>query len=144
MSFIRRPASEEDLQPAVEETSSFVSRPATGAEDAQQLRSAIGAHVTDLLGEEDPGFVQDLVDTFCASAHELVAAARGSQDVEHVGTVAHQLKGSAANVGLKEIEAVWAHVEAGARAGDPTVLGLALANALERTSRAADLLSDSA
>ena len=139
MSFYRRHASEEDVQPAVE-MSPFIAGSESDADEARRLRSAIGAHVAELLGEEDPEFVQDLVDTFCASAHELVATVRGAQDLAHVGKVAHQLKGSAANVGLNEIESAWYRVEAGARTDDPTVLGLALANAVEVTSRAADLL----
>ncbi|GAB5537360.1 MAG: hypothetical protein Rubg2KO_36090 [Rubricoccaceae bacterium] len=143
MSVYRRYTSEEDVQPAVE-MPPFVAQPESGADEARRLRSAIGVHVTALLGEEDPEFVQDLVDTFCTSANELVATARGSQDLGHVGKVAHQLKGSAANVGLNEIESAWYRVEAGSRAGDPTVLGLALANAVEVTARAADLLSGSA
>jgi len=140
MSFYRRHASVEDVQPAVE-MPPFVAQPESDADEARRLRSAIGAHVTELLGEEDPEFVQDLVDTFSASAHDLVATVRGSQDLGHVGKVAHQLKGSAANVGLNEIESAWYRVEEGTRAGDPTVLGLALANAVEMTTRAADLLS---
>lgn len=143
MMLYRLNASEEDTQPSAERQS-IVSRPASDADEARRLRSAIGAHVTELLGEEDPEFVQDLVDTFCGSAHGLAAQARSSQDLSEVGKVAHQLKGSAANVGLTDLEAAWHRVESGARADDATVLGLALANAVEMTIHAADLLSGTA
>ncbi|MEO0557435.1 MAG: Hpt domain-containing protein [Bacteroidota bacterium] len=139
MSLFRRFASEETVQPR-SETPPSISSPQSDADDAQRLRKAIGVHVAELLGEEDPEFVQDLVDAFCTSAHSLVAAVRGSDDLEEVGNVAHQLKGSAANVGLKEIQAAWARVESGTRSGDASVLGLELANAVEMTSRAATVL----
>ena len=140
MSLYRSDASEEDYPPPVD-AHAFVSKPQSAADEAHRLRSVIGAHVAELLGEEDPAFVEDLVSAFCGSAHELVAQVQGSQDLEAVGKVAHQLKGSAANVGLNEIESAWYRVEAGARAGDQTVLGLALANAAALTQRAADALS---
>lgn len=124
------------------EPSSFLSQPSGG--EAQRLRSAVAAHVTDLLGEEDPEFVQDLIATFCGTVHGLVGEVRGSQDLEAVGKVAHQLKGSAANIGLTDVEAAWYQVETGARAGDATVLGLALANAAEMTEQAATLLGGGA
>lgn len=126
------------LRPVETPSSPLIARPA--GDEAQVLRRAVAAHVTELLGEEDPEFVEDLVTTFCGSAHDLVAQVRGCQDLETVGKVAHQLKGSAANVGLVDLEAAWYQVETGARTGDATVLGLALANAAEMTERAATLL----
>lgn len=139
MSLYRFDASEKQDRQSVANPS-FVSRPA--GDEAQRLRGTVAAHVTDLLGEEDPAFVQDLIVAFCGSAHELVAQVRGSQDLGAVGKVAHQLKGSAANVGLTEIETAWYRVEAGAREGDSAVLGLALATAAEMTERAATLLGN--
>jgi HPt (histidine-containing phosphotransfer) domain-containing protein len=146
MSFYRLDASKEDVPPLVENRQ-LVTPSGSNGEEARRLRSAIAAHVADLLGEEDPEFVNDLVETFCGSVHELVLRARGaqaSQDLATAGKVAHQLKGSAANVGLTEIESAWYRVEAGVREGDPTVLGLALANAAEMTERAANLLDGGA
>lgn len=109
--------------------------------------ASVRAHVAGLLGEEDPEFVRDLVDAFSGSAHELVAQARAlgaAGDLEGVGRVAHQLKGSASNVGLADLETAWHRVEAGTRGGDATVLGLPLGRAIDETERAAALLGRAA
>ena len=109
--------------------------------------ASVRSHVADLLGEEDPEFVRDLVDTFSGSAHELVSQARAlgaAGDLDGVGKVAHQLKGSASNVGLTDLESAWHRVEAGTRSGDATVLGLPLGHAVRETERAAELLANAA
>lgn len=121
--------------------------PPSAAGEAEALIASVRAHVADLLGEEDPEFVRDLVDTFCGSAHELVSEARAlgaAGDLAGVGKVAHQLKGSASNVGLTGLESAWHRVETGTRSGDATVLGLPLRQAVETTARAAGMLANAA
>lgn len=146
MNSYRFDAPEENAPPPMAASASIAYN-GSDADEAARLRRAIGDHVTELLGEEDSEFVQDLVTTFCEAAHGLIANARSAANANDLNTaagVAHQLKGSAANIGLTEIQEAWNRVETGARAGDPTVLGLALANAAEMTERAAHLLEGSA
>ena len=124
----------------------FVARPAaerdaTAAATAQTLYERVCAHVTDMLGEEDPEFVAELVESFSVSSREAVAdaqATRAAGDVEGLASAAHRLKGSASNVGLTSIASQWNEVEEAARGGlSPD---LALDRALGDTMQAVDLL----
>lgn len=144
MQFLRPSASERDPSGLNPDPTTRASGPSDDSADAERLTAAVRAHVAELLGEEDPEFVQDLVDAFSGSAHDLVASAetaRAGGDLDAIGGVAHQLKGSASNVGLTDLEEAWHRVESGARAGDPTALGLPLAAAIAETERAARLLA---
>ncbi|MDT0631737.1 response regulator [Rubrivirga sp. S365] len=116
---------------------------ATVAETVQTLYDQVCAHVTDMLGEEDPEFVADLVESFAASAREAVAEAestRSAGDVAGLAAAAHQLKGSASNVGLNTIAGRWGEVEAMARGGAAS--DEAVDRALDETTQAVDLLAD--
>ena len=93
-----------------------MSDPTCLADSAAALRAALGAHVADLLGEDDPDFVAELSDTFCASATDLVARAREADaagDTAALQNVAHQMRGSALNGGCAGRAAAWARVEHG-------------------------------
>jgi HPt (histidine-containing phosphotransfer) domain-containing protein len=82
--------------------------------DAPALLAALRAHVTDLIGEDDPDFVAELSETFCSSATDLVSRARDAHaagDADTLKSVAHQMRGSALNVGLADLAEAWAHVE---------------------------------
>lgn len=99
------------------------------------LREALRAHVASLLGEDDPDFVADLADTFCTSAAEGVAAARAAAargDAVGLRSTAHQMRGSALNVGLDHLAEAWARVEHGDAAPD---------DALDKTECAIDALA---
>lgn len=128
----------------------FVARPMTDARHADEAHAArtlmdqIDAHVRELLGEEDPEFVADLVETFTVSSREAAAeahAARQSQDADAVAVAAHKLRGSASNVGLYELTDLWTGIEEAARRGEPTALGPDLDRALAETTHATDLLA---
>ncbi len=109
------------------------------------LLGHVQAHVLDLLGEEDPEFVADLIDTFVSSARGAEAearAARLSRDPGAVAAAAHKLRGSASNIGLSELSELWARVEEGIRQGKAATLGDGMDCALAETSRAVDLLSE--
>ncbi len=115
-----------------------------GARTARALLDQIDAHVVDLLGEEDPEFVADLVGTFIESAQSAEAEARSARigrDAAAVAAAAHKLRGSASNVGLGSLAALWTRVEEGLRQGEASVLGDGLDHALAETSRAVDLLT---
>lgn len=124
----------------------FVARPApvreaAAAATAQTLYDQVCAHVTDMLGEEDPEFVADLVESFAASSREAVAEARSTRsagDAAGLAAAAHQLKGSASNVGLSAIAGRWDEVEAMARGGAAS--DEAVDRALDETTQAVDLL----
>ena len=82
------------------------------------LLAQIEAHVVELLGEEDPEFVADLIDTFVECARESVGAvraARAAGDMAALGAAAHSLRGSASNVGLTGLFNRWTEVEENAR-----------------------------
>ena len=84
------------------------------------LLAQIQAHVVALLGEEDPEFVEDLIDTFSETsrgAHAEARAASEAADAARLAAAAHTLKGSASNVGLAGIAHVWNEVETAARQG---------------------------
>lgn len=87
--------------------------PATAA-TAAALYDQVSAHVTDMLGEEDPEFVADLVESFAVSSREAVADAEATHsagDAAGLASAAHRLKGSASNVGLGALAVQWGEVE---------------------------------
>ena len=87
--------------------------------DPSVLRDALRVHVADLLGEDDPDFVAELASTFCASATRLIETARAAAeagDGAALRQVAHQMRGSALNVGLTRLAEAWTRIEHGADA----------------------------
>jgi CheY-like chemotaxis protein/HPt (histidine-containing phosphotransfer) domain-containing protein len=116
--------------------------PASGP-DAGALDAQVRAHVADLIGEDDPEFAAELVATFAETTRASLDAARAALragDGDAVGAAAHQLRGSASNVGLVGLVDVWAAVEEGVRGGaglDAAPAGRALAE----TERALALLA---
>ena len=108
--------------------------PASGA----GLEAQVRAHITDLIGEDDPEFTADLVATFIETAREALADARAAlddADADRVGAAAHRLRGSASNVGLTDLTDVWTDVEEAVRRGEG--LGAAPTDrALAETDRA--------
>ena len=96
------------------------------------LLAQVEAHVLTLLGEEDPEFVADLIETFAETSRQALADARDAAaagDVGGLSACAHTLKGSASNIGLNALADRWTAVEEAARAGriDATALEVALA-----------------
>ncbi len=84
--------------------------------DPAALREALRAHVTELLGEDDPEFVAELAATFCESAAGLVETARAAAeagDGDALRSAAHQMRGSALSVGLASLAEAWTRVEHG-------------------------------
>lgn len=97
----------------------------TSSPDPAALRDALRAHVTDLLGEDDPDFVAELAATFCDSASALVATARtaaAAGDTAALRSAAHQMRGSALNVGLADLAEAWTRVEHGQDASPEAAL----------------------
>ena len=89
---------------------------------ANAMLARVQAHVRELLGEDDPAFVEDLVTSFCESVGGLcdrVEAAMAAGDLNRVIAGAHQIKGSAANVGLVRVAKDWHAVEEAARRSHP-------------------------
>jgi CheY-like chemotaxis protein len=120
--------------PRPEPVEAVTEAPEAGAVEA--LMAQVRAHVHDLLGEEDEAFVADLVESFAASARTAlarVAAARAEGNAAALATVAHALKGSAANVGLSALADAWSVIETSARLGDPALFGAPLAAAVAQT-----------
>ena len=77
---------------------------------AESIRDRLRAHVADLLGEDDPDFVADLSETFTETATALLADARAAQaasNMDGVAAAAHQLRGSAGNIGLSTLAEAW-------------------------------------
>lgn len=107
------------------------------------LLAQIQAHVVGLLGEEDPEFVDDLVETFTETARGALADARSAShaaDAPRLAAAAHTLKGSASNVGLAGIADAWDDVETAARQGSDA--GAATDRALAATASAVATLAD--
>ena len=122
-----------------------VARPAppaaATAATAAALYEQVAAHVTDMLGEEDPEFVADLVESFAVSSREAVADAqstRSAGDADGLASAAHRLKGSASNVGLGSLATQWGEVEETVRGG--AAPGDAVDRALRETVEAVELL----
>ena len=126
--------------------SAYVARPAHLRDEAAEatartLYAKVCAHVADMLGEEDPEFVADLVESFAASSREAVAdaqATRSAGDAAGLAAAAHRLKGSASNVGLDAIARWWTEVEETARGG--VAHPDAVDRALRETAQAVALL----
>ena len=94
------------------------------AVDSSDLLARVQAHVRELLGEDDPEFTRDLVSSFCGSLTALcdrVEAALDAGDLQQVMASAHQIKGSAANVGLRRIAMDWHAVEEAALRSAPSL-----------------------
>ena len=97
----------------------------------------VRAHVREMLGEDDEEFVHDLVEAFSESSQQAlreVRQASGAGDWAAVARAAHQLKGSASNVGLGALTQSWDHIETGLRQGT-TDLGDALDQAVAETTQ---------
>ncbi len=93
--------------------------------DPSVLRDALRVHVTDLLGEDDPEFVAELAATFCESAAGLIGTARAAAaagDADALRQVAHQMRGSALNVGFERLAEAWTRVEHGVDASPEAAL----------------------
>ena len=124
----------------------FVARPAHVRDEAaegtaRQLYEQVCQHVTEMLGEDDPEFVAELVESFAVSSREAVAdaqATRSAGDVAGLASAAHRLKGSASNVGLGTIAQRWNEVEETARGG--AAHENAIDRALRETTQAIELL----
>lgn len=102
---------------------------------SSSLRDALRAHVTRLLGEDDPDFVAELTATFCESAAALVRDARdawATGDAAALRAAAHQMRGSALNVGLTDLAEAWTRVEHEGAAPD---------DALRQTERAVEAMA---
>ena len=109
---------------------------------ARGLLAQVEAHVVGLLGEEDPEFVADLVETFADTSRQALADARdagAAGDAQRLSACAHTLKGSASNIGLNALADRWTAVEEPARAG--RVDAAALEVALAETATALALLT---
>ena len=107
----------------------------------------VQAHVVDLIGEEDPEFVAELIEAFIESSRDAVVeaqAARQSGDAAAVAAAAHTLRGSASNVGLATVARLWTEVEEGVRQGNLAVLQAAFDRALAETARAIEQLAAAA
>ena len=87
-----------------------------------ELLARVREHVRTLLGEDDPEFTQDLIDSFCTSVDSLcerIEAAAAAGDHQGIMANAHQMKGSAANVGLPRVAEDWHAIEEAARRSAP-------------------------
>lgn len=111
------------------------------------LLAQVQAHVVDLIGEEDPEFVAELIEAFIESSRDAVVeaqAARQSGDAAAVAAAAHTLRGSASNVGLATVARLWTEVEEGVRQGNLAVLQADFDRALAETARAIEQLAAAA
>ncbi|MEM6288922.1 MAG: Hpt domain-containing protein [Bacteroidota bacterium] len=107
------------------------------------LLSHVQAHVRSLLGEDDPEFVVDLVETFAATARQATDDAEAAASVHDTGALAaaaHALKGSASNIGLAALAGRWDMVERSARQGVEAEAHLG--RALAETQEAVEVLSE--
>lgn len=107
------------------------------------LLAQVQDHVVALLGEEDPEFVEDLIETFAASARGALAeaeAATSRLDAASLVAAAHTVKGSASNIGLAGLAGSWDAVETAARSG--SVLTEAVGRAVAETHGAIALLAE--
>jgi CheY-like chemotaxis protein/HPt (histidine-containing phosphotransfer) domain-containing protein len=89
---------------------------AGGAIDEGTLRSFAQA-----MGEDDPGFVQEMIDQFLSDAPGLVSAMRAgldAGDAEAVRRAAHTLKSNASTFGAHGLAERSAALEAAAKTGD--------------------------
>ncbi len=83
-----------------------------------EIRAAIAAHVRDLIGEDDPEFTDELIGSFRENAAELcdqAEAGYAAGNTRAIASAAHQIKGSASNVGLAHVAHDWHVVEEASR-----------------------------
>lgn len=87
-----------------------------------EIRATIAGHVRELIGEDDPGFTDDLIEAFRDSVGSLCTQtleALQDGDTHKIAAASHQIKGSAGNVGLSRIAHDWHAVETAAVRNDP-------------------------
>lgn len=151
--FYAKPVSFDDLRALVAPpapTAPLVARPMTptrhaaDADAARSLLERVNRHVVALVGEEDPEFVADLVETFAETTREAVDAARAARSAGDAGAVAaaaHTIRGSASNVGLETLADAWAAVEGEVVAGGAAAFGPSLEAVLVETAQTAEMLA---
>lgn len=103
-------------------TAPSTTSPLRPADTPSELLACVEAHVRDLLGEDDSEFTGELVASFCDSVGALcdrIEVAMAAGDIHPVMACAHQIKGSAANIGLSRIAEDWNAIEEAARHGTP-------------------------
>ena len=78
------------------------------------------------LAEDDPTFLNTVIDAFLPQLEEIPGALRGAFDrgnVEELARHAHSLKGSASNLGAEAVRQICLEIEHGAREGSLDGLG---------------------
>ncbi|MDA1194733.1 MAG: Hpt domain-containing protein [Planctomycetota bacterium] len=109
-----------------------------------------GAPILDLRRLEesaggDPDLVLELVGLYLADSEAkfpVLLEAAGAQELEHMGRVAHGLKGSSASMGCVEAAGAFRALEELGRAGDTAGLAEALERARVAWGRASERLRD--
>ena len=87
-----------------------------------EIRQTIAAHVRDLIGEEDDAFTAELISAFRETVGALCGKAEAGYadgNTQAIAAAAHQIKGSAGNVGLRRVAHDWHSVEEAAVRNDP-------------------------
>ena len=109
---------------------------------SEAVIQAVRAHVREMLGEEDEDFVHELVESFAESSQQAIREIRTASaagDREAIARAAHQLKGSASNIGLATLTESWDRIETDLRTGTAD-LGGTLDQVVEDTTRTVGML----
>jgi two-component system, sensor histidine kinase and response regulator len=116
--FLVKPLRCEDLQGAIDRQQARLGgRPVV----SEVLERGQLDHLDSLRDEDNPDFLNDLIDLFLAETPQrlrAIGAAHAAQDATTAARVAHTLKGAAANFGARELQAVCARIEERARRGE--------------------------
>jgi signal transduction histidine kinase/CheY-like chemotaxis protein/HPt (histidine-containing phosphotransfer) domain-containing protein len=125
--YITKPIRPDELAAAIRRTpSSAAARPrliTPGAEDEgmSTIDEATLRAFAQAMGEDDPGFIREMIDQFLTDAPGLVTAMRDgldSGDADAVRRAAHTLKSNASTFGAHGLAERSASLEASAKAGD--------------------------
>ncbi len=134
--YVAKPIRPEELVAAIMRSPSPAGRTPTtvdavaGDGDGAAIDVGTLRRFAETMGDDDPGFVQEMIDEFLADAPALVAAMRdglATVDAEGVRRAAHTLKSNANTFGAHDLGTRCAALESQAKEGDLTGVATELA-----------------
>ncbi len=130
--YITKPIRPEELVAAIRRAPTEASRserPSPAADGDASVDVTTLRRFVETMGEDDPGFVQEMIDQFLADTPGLVAALRdglAAGDTEAVRRAAHTLKSNANTFGALPLGERCAALEVAAKTGDLTEADVAV------------------
>ncbi len=97
----------------------------------------------DYMGDDADAFIEEILDTFCVGAPQLMAAleeALATNTIEAFVRAAHTLKSNSATVGATALTSLCAEMEQEGKGGNIQALGSKVSQAREELTRVLALL----